>query len=80
MPRVDFSGLLGVFMFISIIVAATAAYIAYKNPDTGTVILWASAGAIVLFIIGLLFFGGVKLPQPRPGRWIVIVYLPLGPP
>jgi len=58
------SGLLGLLFFILIIVAATAAYIAYKNPDAKMIILYSLFGAIGLFILGLLFFGGIKLPAP----------------
>ena len=61
----NLSALLGLIMFILIIVGATAAYIAYKNPNASDIVFWSIFGVVILFLIGVLFFGGVKLPTPR---------------
>ena len=61
----NLSALLGLIMFILIIVGATAAYIAYKNPDTTNLVFWSIFGVIIIFLISVFFFGGVKLPAPR---------------
>ncbi len=61
----NISALLGFICFILIIVAATTAYIAYKNPDVKAVLFWSLIGLITIFLIGVLFFGGINLPQPR---------------
>ena len=61
----NMSSLLGLLMFILIIVGATAAYISYKSPDTKTIMFWSLLGVVLLFLISVFFFGGVKLPAPR---------------
>ena len=63
--RQNIASLLGLLMFILIIVGATAAYIAYKNPDTTNLVFWSIFGVIIIFLISVFFFGGIKLPQPR---------------
>ncbi len=66
--KADLSGLLGILILIMLVAIATAAYISYKNPDVNAIILWGSVGVIGLFIIGLLFFGGVKITTRTPTR------------
>jgi len=63
--RQNMSSLLGLLMFILIIVGATAAYIAYKNPNTSDLVFWSIFGVIIVFLLSVFFFGGVKLPAPR---------------
>lgn len=67
MRKPDLSAAFGLVIFIMLIVVATAAYIAYKKPDTTAIILWGSVGVVALFILGL-FFGGVKMPGTKSVR------------
>ena len=66
--KADLSGLFGILILILLVMVATAAYISYKNPNINDLILWGSVGVIGLFIIGLLFFGGVKISTKHPTR------------
>ena len=68
MRKPDLSAAFGLVIFIMLIVVATAAYIAYKKPDTTAIILWGSVGVVALFILGLFFFGGVKMPGTKSVR------------
>ena len=68
MAKSDVAGLFGFLILIMLVVVATAAYINYKNPNVGDIILWGSVGIVALFIIAIMFFGGVKISTRTPTR------------
>ncbi len=75
----NISSLLGFIFFILVIVAATTAYITYKNPDTKEVLFWSLIGLIAIFLVAVFFFGGINLPTPRRTRNMLLKTIALTP-